>query len=436
MLSWAIPNLSAPPVDAPEEIVDVGDKGLTERLWLYGRFFLAPVAILIAIPMMMFTVYTLAWYVVTLIVVALVVEFYSKPDYTQYIYPHAGEIFYPLQYFSIFVGCVTIMVLAWRLGIYHGHNFLWISSLVGEQGVAHIIEHSTFSTWVACFAVAGGAAGMNSIAIGHELTHRTESPTCVLIGRFGQTFGQYTSFGIRHPYGHHNLVCTPVDSSTAMRGSSFYAFASRSILGQYVHAWELERERLGRKGKGPWSTENRILMGWVAEGVVAVIFIYLAGWVGLGAIFLIRMINYIALEFANYIEHYGLLRVPNEAQQVRHAWDAYRRLSYWGSVAISRHANHHANASVEFWDLAAYNKQGRKDTPTMFGDSYLFAILLALCPPLWHRVYNQRLIDWDLNMASDEEKGLAYWNNIRSGQKALIEHAELNLKAYADKAMA
>ena len=109
-------------------------------------------------------------------------------------------------------------------------------------------------------------------------------------------------------------------------------------------------------------------------------------------------------------------------------------MTTWALCAINRHANHHNDASVEFWNLKTYNKQGRKEVPIMFGDSYLFAGLLAICPPLWHRVYNLRLIDWDLNMANNAEKGIAYWCNVRSGQKALIEHAELNLKAYAGMA--
>jgi len=46
-----------------------------------------------------------------------------------------------------------------------------------------------------------------------------------------------------------------------MRGDNFYGFAARSILGQYVHAWELEHDRLSRKSKGAWSVQNRVLMG-------------------------------------------------------------------------------------------------------------------------------------------------------------------------------
>mgnify|MGYP001043726912 CR=1 FL=1 len=435
MLSWIIPNFSAPPADAQPQIINVADKSIIERIWLHMRYFAVAGLALVGIPLMLFTVNAIVWYVVILVIAGLLGELYSRPDYADYKFP-SDQIFYPLQYFFVFTSAVGVLVLAWRLGIYHGHNFLWLSTLVGEETVQHIKTDSNFWTWAACFFVAAAGGASNAIIIGHELTHRTESDICVRIGRFGEIFGQYTSFGIKHPYGHHNVVATPLDSSTAMRGSNFYAFASRSILGQYVHAWELERDRLGRKGKGALSAENRVLMGWVAEAILAGVFIVLGGWAGLLAIFVIRAASYVVLELANYIEHYGLVRVPAEPQQLRHASDAYRRVTTWGLCAINRHANHHNDASVEFWDLKAYNKQGRKEVPIMFGDSYLFAFALALCPPLWNRVYNPRLIEWDLNMANDAEKGIAYWCNIRSGQKALIEHAELNLKAYADKAMA
>jgi alkane 1-monooxygenase len=127
----------------------------------------------------------------------------------------------------------------------------------------------------------------------------------------------------------------------------------------------------------------------------------------------------VILELANYIEHYGLVRVPTEPMQVRHAWNSNVTASYYVTVAISRHSHHHADASTEFWELKAF----RDEAPTtIYG--YGVSFVIALIPPLWNELMAQKLLYWDNNMATPAERELAMAENLESGIPDLVEAAK------------
>jgi len=54
---------------------------------------------------------------------------------------------------------------------------------------------------------------------------------------------------------------------------------------------------------------------------------------------------------------------------------------------------------------------------------YLTTILVAMIPPLWHRLMTPRLIAWDRSYASPAERRLATRANARSGLAALVQAA-------------
>lgn len=51
---------------------------------------------------------------------------------------------------------------------------------------------------------------------------------------------------------------------------------------------------------------------------------------------------------------------------------------------------------------------------------YLTTIVVAMIPPLWHKLMTPKVLAWDLNHASAEERALAREANARSGVWALI----------------
>ena len=394
--------------------------------WKYGRFFIAPITWITGTVLLIFGVTWLPFLLLGLFVLAMVLDLTLGTDEEIYHYDNP-KIFYPIQYASQISGVFTALIFAWLLGT--PNDFLGIAGGVQAlTGFDMLAAHAndTLGMYLSAFFLAAISAGIGSIGIGHELTHRVNNPAAVFMGRLGEAFGMHTRFSIRHPYGHHNWVCTPKDPATAMRGENFYPFVLRSIIGQNVQVWELEKYRLDKMGLSPWTYENKALRGWGMELVVAGIFYSAAGWLGVLGFLGIGLAVNIGLEIANYIEHYGLIRVDDEPQQVRHAWNDNHKLSYWGTVAISRHAHHHANADVEFWDLKPFPSEA---PTTPFG--YVLTGLIAFFPPLWHLVMNRKLIEWDNAFASDEERKIAAQRNLDSGQEELIQEGEKYLDQMA-----
>ena len=52
-------------------------------------------------------------------------------------------------------------------------------------------------------------------------------------------------------------------------------------------------------------------------------------------------------------------------------------------------------------------------------NGYLTTIVIALIPPLWHKLMIPKVLDWDARYASAEERVLATEANRKSGLKAL-----------------
>jgi len=108
------------------------------------------------------------------------------------------------------------------------------------------------------------------------------------------------------------------------------------------------------------------------------------------------------------------VRNPNEPVQPRHSWNTNKRFSSWSMFNLTRHSHHHAHGEVPYQDLRPY-----PEAPTMI-NGYLTTILIALCPPLWHKLMTPKVMEWDKKYASDEEKVLAREANQKSGIKALM----------------
>lgn len=397
-------------------------------LWKYGRFFIGTYFVLGAIALEIVCSPWLGTYGFIGITLFFLGDLFLPTDETVYRYDNPS-IFYPMQYASQLIDIFAVLMFAWILGASSG-DFLGISAaiefLTGYDMLAAYTtgpnagEVSIF----AAGAFAAGAATQASIAVGHELTHRIDNPVAVFFGRLGEAFGMHTRFSIRHPYGHHNWVCTEKDPATARRGENFYPFVVRSIVGQNIQVWELEKTRLEKMGGSVFSWKNHALRGWAMEAAVMVGFYIAAGWVGVLGFLAVGVTVNVILEFANYIEHFGLVRLPTEPQQVRHAWNDNHMMSYWLTSAISRHAHHHANADVEFWDLEPFTEEA----PTTAA-GYLGTFLLAAVPNLWHQVMNRKLLDWDERFASEDEKRLVAMANLNSNQELLVAAGRKYLKS-------
>lgn len=273
------------------------------------------------------------------------------------------------------------------------------------------------TTWYQWFAgaVAGaflfGAGGTN---VGHELTHRTYSMRDMVLGRWMLAFTFDASFAIEHVYGHHKNLGTPADPATAQRGDNVYTFVIKSWLGGYRSAWRLEKARLAKFGYSVWDPiHSRMMRGNLMTLSLYTGAFLIGGWWALLVFWVMSAGGKTLLEIVNYMEHYGIVRRPEDKVEPRHSWNTNKAASTALLYALTRHSHHHAEADQEYWNLRCYQHA------PMLPYGYLTTILLALVPPLYKKVMTPILNHWDEHFATPEEKKLAIAASVKSGMKGL-----------------
>lgn len=247
----------------------------------------------------------------------------------------------------------------------------------------------------------GATMGIVGITAAHELVHKAE--------RLDQRFGGwllalvcYGGFKVEHVRGHHMMVSTPEDRSSARFGQSIYGFLPQAYLSNFLSAWRLEAWRLRQGGYPALSRRNEVLRLSLLSVALCAASGALFGWQGVVFFLAQSFVAVTELEIVNYIEHYGLHRrlLPNgrwERIAPEHSWNAPWLLSNLFILQLQRHSDHHAEARRRYSALRHH-----EDVPTLPA-GYAPLMLLALVPPLWFRVMNPRVRAW----YSDDPAALA-----------------------------
>ncbi len=287
-----------------------------------------------------------------------------------------------------------------------------LAQLTGYDLVA--ARDATFAGhYVSTVLITGLMIGMVGTIPAHELTHRTWDPISMLVGRWLLAFSFDTIFAIEHVYGHHRYVSTTEDPATAPRGRNVYFHILASTLKGNVSAWKIEQKRLKRKGQSLFGWHNAVLRGHLMSVLLVAIAYVIGGWQTALFFTACALWGKALLEIVNYMEHYGMVRNPATPVQPRHSWNTNKRISSWTMFNLTRHSHHHAQGEVPYQDLKPF-----PDAPMMVG-GYLTTIIVAMIPPLWHRLMTPKVLDWDQRFATDEERLLAIQANARSGIRAL-----------------
>ena len=235
----------------------------------------------------------------------------------------------------------------------------------------------------------GGGLGF-AINLGHEMGHK-KSTLERWLAKLALAPACYGHFYIEHNRGHHRDVATPVDPASSRMGESIYRFVLREMPGGFRRAWQLERERLARCGKGPWSLDNEVLQPALISLALYGALVATLGWQILPFLLLSAFWGAFQLTSANYLEHYGLLRrkLDNgryEVCQPHHSWNSNHLFSNWALFHLQRHSDHHAHPTRRYQSLRNF-----PDLPRL-PSGYFGMYLLAYVPPLWFRLMNPRLI--------------------------------------------
>ncbi len=288
----------------------------------------------------------------------------------------------------------------------------WVGALSGHDLLARRVAAMP-ENYVALVLQTGLMIGMVGTITAHELTHRTWDRVSMAIGRWLLAFSFDTIFSIEHVYGHHRYVSTRDDPATAPRGRNVYHHIVASTIKGNLSAWAIEQRRLKRLGHGVWTWRNAFLRGHAMSLLLVGIAWAMGGWRAALFFTLAGLWGKALLEVVNYMEHYGMVRNPATPVQPRHSWNTNRRLSSWSMFNLTRHSHHHAQGEVPYQDLRPFPQ-----APMMIS-GYLTTILVALIPPLWHRLMTPRVLAWDRDHATPEERELAALANARSGLAAL-----------------
>ena len=235
----------------------------------------------------------------------------------------------------------------------------------------------------------GGGLGF-AINLGHEMGHK-KSTLERWLAKLALAPACYGHFYIEHNRGHHRDVATPVDPASSRMGESIYRFVLREMPGGFRRAWQLERERLARCDKSPWSLDNEVLQPALISLALYGALVAALGWQILPFLLLSAFWGAFQLTSANYLEHYGLLRrkLENgryEVCQPHHSWNSNHLFSNWALFHLQRHSDHHAHPTRRYQSLRNF-----PDLPRL-PSGYFGMYLLAYVPPLWFRLMNPRLI--------------------------------------------
>jgi len=236
---------------------------------------------------------------------------------------------------------------------------------------------------------AGTVTGGIGITVAHELGHRASRLDRALSKALLVSVC-YGHFYVEHNRGHHVRVATADDPASAPRGMGVYRFIVRSVIGSFLHAWRLEALRLRSRGRSAFNASNWVLSGSVLSAAMLVCAALAAGVNA--AIFLLAQATWAValLEIVNYIEHYGLRRRRLDGGRFEpvaphHSWNADFTISNWLLFNLQLHSDHHAHVERPFEALRSMPQAPQLPAgyPTM--------VLVALLPPLWFALMDQRL---------------------------------------------
>ncbi|MCH2100430.1 MAG: alkane 1-monooxygenase [Planctomycetes bacterium] len=235
----------------------------------------------------------------------------------------------------------------------------------------------------------GISCGVLAINIGHELGHRRSKRDRA----FAQLLlwsSAYGHFYVEHNRGHHAQVGSYGDPATSRRGEAVQIFILRAIVTGLLSAWKLEAKRLHRRRISPWNWRNQALLHYVAQLATWVALILTLGWPTFLPILAAQVVGVLLLESVDYIEHYGLVRRRRSDGRLepvgrQHSWNANHPLGRSILFDLTRHSDHHADATRPYQVLR--HLDGAPYLP--FG--YSAAVLIAWLPPLWFKIMNPRV---------------------------------------------
>ena len=310
-----------------------------------------------------------------------VMEYLENDKYYRYL----TYAYLPFQYATLVFACYLMAAddLGW-LG-FEGHGLYWYNKV----GLALTV---------------GVVSGIG-INTAHELGHKKVNLERWL-SRIALAPSFYGHFYIEHNRGHHVRVATPEDPASSRFGETFWRFWPRTVKGSFVSSWKLEKTRLERLGKGPWTIQNEVLSAWLMSVVLFAALTAVFGLEVLPYLVIQAVMGFSLLESVNYLEHYGLVRQKTPSGRYErpapvHSWNSDHIVTNIFLYHLQRHSDHHAYPTRRYQTLRSW--EGAPNLPS----GYASLITIAYFPPIWRRVMDKRVLahyDGDITKANIDPK--------------------------------
>ncbi|CAG9331402.1 unnamed protein product [Blepharisma stoltei] len=271
----------------------------------------------------------------------------------------------------------------WKIPIY---SFVFAEWYAMFWVMNYINNHSLSWSQLVALIITQGHVSAIGFLIAHELFHKRDMLGRV-VGTLDMLKSLYMHFYSEHLYGHHKNVSTPNDPATAKLNQTLYEFIPSTIKGSFLNCWKRESKALKKRGKSPWSIENKLIICVLIE-ILFVCFIFACFSFKSFMVFLIQAaLSIFLLESINYARHYGLQRKEikpgvYEPVTIKHSWNAPHFLQNLFLLKLQRHSDHHANSYKPYQTLSSY-----PESPCL-PCGYASCIPAALIPPAWFAIVN------------------------------------------------
>jgi len=270
------------------------------------------------------------------------------------------------------------IVLLWIHGILHMFVMLTFFWFAHNEGLTHWLIVGALST--------GLSAAASATVTAHELGHQKPKSPGWWLSRVLLFSINYAHFTTEHNLNHHRWVATDKDPASAREDESLWFFWIRTIPGQFLSSVKIHNKR-GKTGLRNPSYQSLNLQIFSLFGLATVPGYFgffdgvplTVGWI------ISSLISILTLEYVNYIRHWGLRITGKGRFKVEHAWNTEARWSRWSLLELTRHSDHHLEASLPFWKLRPH-----KETPTLRW-GYYASWWPCVITPIWRRTMIDRL---------------------------------------------
>ena len=253
------------------------------------------------------------------------------------------------------------------------------------------VSNTTLATYefIGLIFSLGIVLSVNGINVAHELGHR-QTTNERFLGKALLLPAFYMHFYIEHNFGHHLNAATPEDPATARYNQSVYSFWFTSTIRQYFSAWKIQNKLLKNNKHSFFSLNNDMLWYSIFQLLYLLTVVIIFGTTALLFALFAGIVGFILLETVNYIEHYGLLRLPTKSgryERVKemHSWNSNHVIGRIVLYELTRHSDHHYKSSKKYQVLDCHD-----ESPQMpYG--YPTSMVLAMIPPLWFGIMNKRV---------------------------------------------